>query len=1383
MEKQREISEEHAYKPDTSTRSEWLNGIHIDGHRAKKQAVEIDNTQNIYFYPDGVLKLWDDEKLLHDSTETLTDFTTGYEPSKLPLPGSYGFKTSAEISIKDQSSEPQKKSCKEVHIHRRYILFSPASLQATKEFKQAICYSLRSSSDSGKYIELQYVFKEFGYYYPYWIITGGRFVYHGFVYPSNGAKEAISKVFENKFHWQAFGGDMDFLRDNIDVKGWLESTATYQDLVMPLDINPIYDLLDKESSSEIQRIYNAQYSPLPPQIDPFPEYRGNTDTLIRLSKIHQKIGCVKGVYFDGSLSNETAVELVNDCDINKIMKITSVANNPCIDCKVRKSALGTNISTHAYLETEFPEESVDNSGFMRGAISHHIKTNGGALQRATRGAKYFAMYVTYGELVFDRKFIKATDDLEKSVLKALNAKPGKEQFKELQEVFGRFGYYYPSVISLGGRITYEIYPNDLPESWLIENGALAIDRALKRDANGIETRVEAIGGGSVITGCQDWVSSAKTNQTRIQFKSMKPIYELLDDNLRRQVKAVYDGVREYNDDFPELPRGLHLDGSEAENQAIELAKNNTFFKMVMLKQFSSQPTVEHSKRTTICSADIGKSSSLDIETNRDLSGTYGFRSGAEGGYNERELTRSSHSIKKETLYHVAYVTCKEMHLYDEFIRATIKFKEAISNALKVGKEDEDTYYALQDVFQKFGYYYPSCTQFGKLPRKALAAGLYYFVGGRITYKPLSENTDEQHKTQKSNMDELFETADRDNVDDGPILREIAEPTKDSQINDNLEQSGVMIATEKTISKELMTTTIANSLTNQTVIQRKGLKPLYDILDEEQRSKVQQVYESIVMTDERICYDYLLEMTSCKRILNNEEQDVAPEVCVSIISIYCSSSGISRTISDIPQGELEQKRACQWGVMLFENENGRWEFQKFVGPEESEHNHGLLISEESKSCGPPLPFNLDSVMNPVIVSLLAEKLGNESDGSSPQFVKYGDIVRVRYVRRGKDKRISPYVHYINSTEDMYLGVHGCDLLDPRPVEPDEKLQDLDFQWKIVYLSGCISRFERSAAEVISEATYATVGWQIQPINQYRAVKESEAFDSEENVENRLFASIKELATDGDPEYQYFVGQAYLYGLRGLDIDISEAVSYLTKASKQGWREAFYELGRLWWQTHEYQKAMHIFEEATHLPVVEVCRELGDIYHSGLSHSNHNDHYNIPQNFKRAFMYYSIGGILGDSKAALTVGAYLEEGYHDDFGVDRNRALRWYEYIQEKYPGALAELAIGKLKHTMANESTDPSEAEVLRQEAYKAFEKAAGSESYARFMMAVYHLNGWGHPDNDPTLGFEILLGLVESGLDLALLGIATCYARGMGVERDPAKASAFQDLAAQMKAQ
>ncbi|KAG0166778.1 hypothetical protein DFQ29_000849, partial [Apophysomyces sp. BC1021] len=299
--------------------------------------------------------------------------------------------------------------------------------------------------------------------------------------------------------------------------------------------------------------------------------------------MHRHFGAAKGIHFDGSLSEENAVELINEYDIGKIMKIKSVQSKPLIECMVRKTMPGASLAAHASLHDIFSKESTTYSGFMRGAVKNYVERNGGDIQPATEEVQYFVMHVIHRELVFDRELIKANDKLTEAVRKAVNMDTGKEKYRSLQNVFGYFGYYYPSIICLGGRAICKVNPNDPSSDWMVANGVQTIDRAFKRATHINDTYIETVGGSTMVTGCQEWISSIHSNQARIQFRSMKPIYDLLDEDLRLQVIEIYDRDEEYADPFPNLTRGIHFDGEEASEQAIEFSKSSIFSKLAMLK--------------------------------------------------------------------------------------------------------------------------------------------------------------------------------------------------------------------------------------------------------------------------------------------------------------------------------------------------------------------------------------------------------------------------------------------------------------------------------------------------------------------------------------------------------------------------------------------------------------------------------------------------------------------------------------------------------------------------------------------------------------------------------------------------------------------------------
>ncbi|KAG0163124.1 hypothetical protein DFQ28_004189, partial [Apophysomyces sp. BC1034] len=149
--------------------------------------------------------------------------------------------------------------------------------------------------------------------------------------------------------------------------------------------------------------------------------------------------------------------------------------------------------------------------------------------------------------------------------------------------------------------------------------------------------------------------------------------------------------------------------------------------------------------------------SLDIETSRDLPGNYGFVSGAEAASRERIHLRS----KKATAYHVAYVTFKEMRLFNEFVRSTDHFNEAGKQSLQKGTDSDEKYSALQDVFQRFGYYYPSTVR----------------LGGLIIWKASSEDEKGQHFVQGNSVKSVVEDICNVNANANSALCEVTDLTE------------------------------------------------------------------------------------------------------------------------------------------------------------------------------------------------------------------------------------------------------------------------------------------------------------------------------------------------------------------------------------------------------------------------------------------------------------------------------------------------------------------------------------------------------------------------------------------------------------------------------
>lgn len=270
-----------------------------------------------------------------------------------------------------------------------------------------------------------------------------------------------------------------------------------------------------------------------------------------------------------------------------------------------------------------------------------------------------------------------------------------------------------------------------------------------------------------------------------------------------------------------------------------------------------------------------------------------------------------------------------------------------------------------------------------------------------------------------------------------------------------------------------------------------------------------------------------------------------------------------------------------------------------------------------------------------------------------------------------------------------------------------------------------------------------------------------------------------------ESHYQLGVFHLHGLAGLQVNIAVAKKHFSKAAEQGHPMATYELGRIvWHKDADYLYGHELFKVAAQqLHVPGALRELGNLSHTGFAVHGIEM---CEQDRKAAFAYYCEAAQMGDPIAALMVGNYFEEGFlKEDLGQDNERALQWYESAYRLNCGGLSELAIGKLKHTIADTIEDSREADDMREEAFVWFESASnnlpdGLNFTARIMIALYYLNGWGRKTQDTETGLEMLLKIVELGGCEAIIPVAQCYEEGIGTEYDMNKALKYWKMAADM---
>ncbi|KAF7723450.1 hypothetical protein EC973_002003 [Apophysomyces ossiformis] len=1410
---------------------EWVYGIHTDGKKAEKQSVQIHHTANTYIYhPTSVFEVLNEELARSQAAGKRTADRAGYEPYKLTLPGVPGYKEAAEAAVQRSSTEPHDGiSEQELRIPRRQILFPPTALRATEEFEQAVNDALKSSTDREKFVELQKVFSVFGYYYPYWIIIGGKILYQSSEPLTGTPKKIVTTLFREGLQWRAVGGDVGLLNSDQNVDGWFESTIINPDAIMVLDINPIYDILDDNISSEIQRIYQAHYHRFGSDDERVSEPNDPTsNALISICTKHAKIGVIKGVHISGEQSEEDAVELSDERNVRNFMRLAAAGQKPRIECMVRSAMLGSTIETHAFLSHQTIDGTGESSVFDKTAMDHHIRLNGGALQPSTRNISYFVMYVIYRELIFDPSCIKITDSFQQAISKALGMKSDMEKYQELQKVFG-------------GRITFESGPIEETMQWSSAKGIDHIDRLLQNATIKPNIKIGIIGGAAKVTDCKDWIDSVRNNQTRVQFGQLRPIYELLEVEQRIEALRVLGGYRPALEDFPKIPKGIHFDGTEAEEQAIELVNDETLTKMIMLRNFCDVPNVQHIKRYGKSFEDVERYSSLDIESEYGFPGSHGFMAGAKGAYNERRVIRTSGHRGRITLVSPTQDQKRIMSAQDTDLMDLYRESK---------RADDKTELNITEVEQ-------------------------------------SEESNVKEKGPENESAKQIESADNSAV---------------VKLEQTLSRHVATTAIEKSVAKSLnwkahggnaicllqndVNDWIRTIRSNQSLTQHRNLKPLYELLEEEQQHRVQQTYENVLLADDRVRYHYLVELRIHNDMLedlnNGRMDDVFESVCndiditdtsntsqtdslfeelisqifpdsivaldfcekacadhgfrivkdkvtETIICVYCSHNS---PLSEFEPNTQSPNRVCQWGVMLCENDQSQWQFRKFESDEELVHNHLLKEANEPARTS----AQRSGLRSKTYVEILFQDPAKDKSSTEAEYLKYGDVVRLMLVHSAQYAGFGVHRNFIRASENVHAATYA------RHVDVFTRLQldrqsEVDTLWKVVpcpftgkndaiesckiasdidtmqdntspdniehsrhgcyvrnedvillesqtllegsnrvYLSFSNGQLDCFVAGELREPNCHLAQWHIKHVNQYMTQKTWNSTRSKEGFDSAVIASMRRQAARKIARHQYRLGRAYMYGLYGLDVDKTEALKYLQLAADQGHRESCFTLAKLLWSLKQYGKAIDMYEKATFAQVFEAYRELGNVYHTGLSGA-HGDEYAVSQNYNIAYMYYSIGGIFGDAYAAMKVGEYYEKGLNPDFGIDNEKALRWYEYVHKEFKLSAASSAIGRIKHTMANATTDKLESDKLRREAFKAFNAAAQDDTYAKFMVAMYHISEQGCQQPDPDFGFQTLLSLVESGPNMAIKAISQCYALGLGVNRDIEKAGAYHELA------
>lgn len=146
-------------------------------------------------------------------------------------------------------------------------------------------------------------------------------------------------------------------------------------------------------------------------------------------------------------------------------------------------------------------------------------------------------------------------------------------------------------------------------------------------------------------------------------------------------------------------------------------------------------------------------------------------------------------------------------------------------------------------------------------------------------------------------------------------------------------------------------------------------------------------------------------------------------------------------------------------------------------------------------------------------------------------------------------------------------------------------------------------------------------------------------AQEDYENwPTLEQLKKLATLGDPQAEYIVGNMYFEGKK-LPKNYVKAKELIEKAAKQGNIQAMGSIAGIYWSAKNISKVIEWYKKAADQGNVAAMESLGGIYRSG--------DYNIPKNPTQALYWYKKAADQGDTDILLSIGTiYLEQKNYEE-----------------------------------------------------------------------------------------------------------------------------------------
>ncbi|KAF7731435.1 hypothetical protein EC973_000243 [Apophysomyces ossiformis] len=175
------------------------------------------------------------------------------------------------------------------------------------------------------------------------------------------------------------------------------------------------------------------------------------------------------------------------------------------------------------------------------------------------------IHMSRAEICLNRRTVCLTEAFQAAITDALSTPRYIDKHQQLEQLFGKYGYCYPSIIWIGGSATYEATTFGRSNRRIQENERQA-QAAVGTHGVGTETsalmtqihfrvQMEAqtnstfrITGGDpdvfLESGLRGWTATIDDNPGVILLKNIRPIYELLpSEEQQREIRRVYDVAR------------------------------------------------------------------------------------------------------------------------------------------------------------------------------------------------------------------------------------------------------------------------------------------------------------------------------------------------------------------------------------------------------------------------------------------------------------------------------------------------------------------------------------------------------------------------------------------------------------------------------------------------------------------------------------------------------------------------------------------------------------------------------------------------------------------------------------------------------------------------